>query len=84
MSSEEIIERLAEANDEAVLWDGFDKALVGVGEDWWGKSLAVYSFQGIIDILCADNDWSSEEALEWYDFNIKGAYLGRNTPLTLH
>ena len=27
------------------------------------------------------NDWTYEEAVEWMDFNVVGAYVGKTTPM---
>jgi hypothetical protein len=28
----------------------------------------------------ADNDWTEEEAEEWFEYNVQGAYVGEATP----
>jgi len=27
------------------------------------------------------NDWTEEEAIEWVDYNVVGAYVGEGTPI---
>ena len=82
---EEAIE-WAEAMDVELLLLGsvedrmdFADAFVGVLEDDPPK--AVYSAEKIIAVFIERDNMSHEEALEWYDFNVVGAYMGENTPL---
>ena len=35
-------------------------------------------------ILMHDNKWSEEEALEWFDFNTIGAWVGDDTPIFIN
>jgi len=59
--------------------DGFDDAIVGVlGYD--EESRLVYSADKVIDILMQD-DMTYEEALDYFNFNLEGAYMGKRTPL---
>jgi hypothetical protein len=55
--------------------DGFDDAIIGITLD--GK--LVYSIDTIIKILM--KDMSEDDAFEYFDYNIEGAYLGERTPI---
>jgi len=62
--------------DEFLKIDGFDNACIGVDE----KSMRlIYSVEKIIDVLMRDMDY--EQAMEYYYFNIEGAYMGEKTPI---
>ena len=37
-----------------------------------------------IDILIKDHDMSELEAIEYFEFNVSGAYVGENTPIWLY
>ena len=37
-----------------------------------------------IDILIRDHDMSELEAIEYFEFNVSGAYVGENTPIWLY
>lgn len=76
-------ERLAEDNPEAVLWDGCDEALVGMGYRCGKRMLAVYDYDLLVKVF-VDQGMSEEEAGEWVEFNIVGAWVGENTPITLY
>jgi hypothetical protein len=56
--------------------DGFDKAIIGVEE----KTMRlIYSVSKCISILCVD--MSEEDALEYFEFNVKDTYMGEKTPI---
>ncbi len=79
---EDIRELVAEYNDEALFADGFDEAIIGVVEKHNGY-VACYDFDRCIEILM-DEGMSEEEAVEHFDFNVAGSYVGENTPVYLH
>ena len=66
----------------AVLAEGFEKALVGYGHHFT-YPVAVYSTIGCIKILMERDGMSDEEALEYFDFNVQGAWVGESTPVFL-
>ena len=66
-----------EMNEEAMLADGFDDALIGAD---YGQNRAVYSIELMLQILMERDGMSLDEAREYFDFNI-GAYVGEPTPL---
>lgn len=55
----------------------FDKALLGVTQSpRYEKPRAVYSRDLVLRALCEGNDpMDMEEAIEWYEFNMAGAYI---------
>ena len=57
--------------------DGFDKALIGVCLE--SKRL-VYSSKKCIDILIK-NGMDLDEAIEYFDYNVVGSYMGEKTPI---
>ena len=71
--------RIMEVNPDAILWDGFDEAIVGISED----NRAVYNIYMMESIMWRDNKKyiTFEEASEWVQYNILQAYLGEDTPV---
>lgn len=70
--------------EDALKIDGFDEAILGVAYIWQEKQRAhvfVYSGEIITKILMDRDGMSDEEALEYIDFNIEGAYVGPSTPV---
>ena len=56
--------------------DGFDTAILGVEEI---TSKLIYSVKKCIEVLMEDMTY--EEALEYFNFNVYGAYMGEKTPI---
>jgi len=56
--------------------DGFDQAVIGV--DIHSMRL-IYSVSKCIEIL--EEDMSTEDAIEHFDYNVSGAYVGEQTPI---
>lgn len=56
--------------------DGFDSAIIGVDES---TMRLIYSVSKCIEILC--EDMSEEDAIEYFDFNVSGSYMGEKTPI---
>ena len=54
----------------------FDPAIIGQSD---ADLRVVYSVEKIVDIL--SEDMTREEAVEYYEFNILGAYMGEMTPI---
>jgi len=65
---------------EILFCDGLEEALIGTGKQF-NQPVAVYSKAKVLEIL--QRDMSEEEAQEYFDFNITGAYVGEATPIFL-
>lgn len=66
--------------DNILLADGFDAALIGTGERCGQPTLAVYDRKKCIEILQGQG-MSYDEAQEYFDFNVVGAWVGEQTPI---
>ena len=64
--------------DELLLADGFDEAIVGVTYSYSSNKL-IYDYDKCIEILT--RDMSEEDAIEHMSFNVTGAYVGEHTPI---
>jgi hypothetical protein len=62
--------------DEFLKAEGFDEAIIGIDEE---TMKLIYSVSKCIDIL--KKDMEEEEAVEYFNFNVKGAYMGDKTPI---
>ncbi len=83
MTPDEIKAALAEQNPEAVLYDGFEDALVGLACQF-NTVLACYDRERCIKILMERDGMDEDEAEEYFEFNVAGAYVGTFTPIILH
>ena len=72
----------SEVPEDALLADGFEDALIGYGYQFT-YPIAVYSRKKCIEILMDDGIIEYEEATEYFDFNVAGAYVGDSTPVFL-
>lgn len=59
----------------------FDEAIVGLADRIGMPTVVVYDTTKLIDILCERDGMDREEAAEFYEFNIVGAYVGERTPM---
>jgi len=62
-------------------WDGFDNAIIGVGGRCNTDSMIVYDYDKMVRVLVTRDDMSYEEAEEYIEFNIIGAWIGDTTPI---
>jgi hypothetical protein len=76
-----IRERLGEENPDALLADGFEDALIGIGR-LFSNSLAVYDRARCIEIL-VEEGMTEEDAEDHFEYNVQGSYVGENTPIFL-
>ena len=68
-------------NEEALTADGFDDAIIGIGERCGQPSLVAYDRDKCIQVLMDRDGMDYEEAVEFFDFNVAGAWMGENTPI---
>ena len=62
--------------------DGFDDAIIGVAcIKQTGVYVLVYSVTLCLDILMERDKMTAEEAVEFFDFNVEGSYMGEKTPI---
>lgn len=59
--------------------DGFDDAVIGV--EIGDQMRLIYSVTLVIEKLVAIDEMSVEDAIEHFEFNIRGAYVGEQTPI---
>jgi len=62
--------------EEILKADGFDEAIIGIDDS---TMRLIYSVSKCIEVL--ERDMSEEEAVEYFDFNVKGSYFGDKTPI---
>jgi len=79
MTTEELINYIDTSDEPFLKPDGFEDCLVGLAEGFGGDETLVYDKLKIIDKLA--ESMSYEEAIEYFEYNIIGAYVGTKTPL---
>lgn len=84
-----IREVLTIENPDAILYDNMDDALIGVyrgdlaRQDMQESSIAVYSYVKFIEIYIKRDGMSEEEAVEFFDYNVAGGYIGELQPIVI-
>lgn len=73
---------LSEEGDELVFADGYDSAIIGIGQRD-GVEIVVYDSAAVIRILCRRDGMTLMEAQDFFEFNVLGAWIGEKTPLFL-
>lgn len=73
-----IISQILEQYEEETFLkaDGFDEAIIGVDET---TMRLIYSVSKCIDILC--RSISEEDAIEHFNYNVRGGFVGDKTPI---
>ena len=88
-------EEIAEINSEALLCDGFDEAIIGMAERINLGPVVAYDVEKILEILALDMEVEESDlqegetienlkysmALEYFEYNILGAWMGEFTPV---
>ena len=62
--------------------DGFEDALIGRGQQF-NTDFYVYSHSRCIEILMREG-MTEEEPLEYFDYNVQGAWVGEGTPIFVY
>jgi hypothetical protein len=67
------------------LADSFEDAFVGTTISAFGrKQVAIYDYDKCILILMHDNHMTEEDAIEYFDYNVIGSWVGEDTPIYIN
>lgn len=67
-------------SEDRLLADGFEDALIGVGRQF-NQELSVYDYNKCVEILRERDGMTYDEAFEYMEYNVVGAWVGRGTPV---
>jgi|TARA_Y100000296_G_scaffold62373_1_gene72431 hypothetical protein len=70
----------SQIDPNVLLADGFDKALLGFGYQFY-RPVAVYSKDRCLHVLMDRDGMSREDAMEYFDFNVAGSWVGEGMPV---
>jgi hypothetical protein len=76
-----LTEIIQEQNPEALTADGLDDAILGIAYRAGAAPLVAYSTSQCLQILMDRDGMSYDEASEFFEFNIVGAFVGPGTPV---
>jgi hypothetical protein len=72
------------ADERLVKANGLEDAIIGVGSRMNMPDVLIYSYNKCVKIFMEREGWTHEEAIEWMDFNVVGAWVGETTPIFVH
>ena len=75
----EINEYAEEVEEEIIIYDAYEDAIIGLADRFGMDTSVAYDYDKVIKILM--EDMSYEEAVEYFDFNVIGGWVGDSTPV---
>jgi len=80
---DEIVEYWATIDQDVEILkaDGYDDCVLGYDYSWDGTIRLIYSVKQIIDKMIKEDGMTDEEAVEYFEFNMRGSYVGEQTPI---
>jgi hypothetical protein len=69
-----------EINEKIVTADGFDSCIMGIANRFGMEPVVAYDYDKCIALLSRDG-MTEEEAIEFFEFNTLGAWVGEGTPI---
>lgn len=74
-----IVEQIRDIDPELMLMDGYDDCIIGIVERAGAESCICYDKAKILQ-RHQDDGMTPEEAVEYFEFNQIGAWVGERTP----
>lgn len=72
-------DRLEDIEESTLTADGFDAAIVGFTEN--SPVRVIYDQHTCIEVLMHVDGMSEEDAIEHFQYNVVGSYVGEQTPI---
>lgn len=79
MNYKDICEEITDVAGECMAADGLEEALIGYVERFGMEPVALYDRDKCLEIFMKDG-LTEEEAIEHFEFNVRGAWVGETTP----
>jgi len=80
MDAESRLDFISENYPDCLICDGFDDAIMGIVERYGMNPVVLYNKNKCLKTLQEREGMTEEEAIEYYYYNIVGAYMGEHTP----
>ena len=74
---------IAAENPKAMLADGLDECILGIGHRCGHDPLAVYDYAACVLVFMNRDGMTRDDAVEWMEFNVVGSG-GEGYPIFLH
>jgi hypothetical protein len=80
ITKKQIEEYANETEAQLLFADGFDLAIIGLGNQAGRPETVVYDYSKCVGILMTRDGMAYDEAVEYMEFNVVSAWVGDNTP----
>ena len=80
MDEKDRLEFIEDNYPNALIANGFDDAIIGIVERYGMNPVVLYNKDKCLKILQKRDGMSESEAIDFYYYNIVGAYMGEHTP----
>lgn len=75
--------RRSTPKDDTMKIEGADAAIIGYAQRCGEPVVVVYDYQRLVSVFM-QGGMDEDEAREWVEYNIIGAWLGKGTPIVMH
>lgn len=80
MTPEEKIDYIVNYDEEMMIMDGFDHCILGVCSRIGQPDIVAYDLDAVMRTLIEREGMTEEDAIEYFEYNQIGAYVGERTP----
>ena len=80
MNVKDKLQFINEGYPDVLIADGFDKAIRGIVERSGMNPVVLYNKNKCLNIMQTRDGMSEEDAIDFFYYNIVGAYMGEHTP----
>ena len=80
MDAKDRLEFIEDNYPNVLIANGFDDAIIGIVERYGMNPVVLYNKDKCLKILQKRDGMSESEAIDFYYYNIVGAYMGEHTP----
>ena len=77
-----MLEWIKETYPDVLIMDGFDDCIIGMSLRFGQEPIVCYSKEKVLQKMVSEG-MAYEEAVEFFEFNQLGAWMGENTPCFL-
>jgi hypothetical protein len=90
MTAEELeqeLEELIEMDPEVISYEGWEECCVGWSDSWHYNTRPIrliYDYAKIIETMISRDGISHQDAIDHFEHNVGGGYVGPNTPIFIN
>lgn len=67
-------------NEEALTVDGYDDCIIGIGQRFGIEPFFIYDEKKMLEKMVNEDGMTYEEAVDFFEYNILGAYISESNP----